>query len=60
MDLQAKSDAPVLQFRQTLPRVVEERSLHLKYLNADQYDRLEDITISVKKMLTALLKKLKT
>ena len=33
---------------------------NLKYLNASQYTELTNITIEVKKMLTSLLKKLKT
>ena len=32
----------------------------LKYLNTDEYTELMDTTIGVKKMLTALLKKLRT
>ena len=32
----------------------------LKYLGSDQYDQLEDIIISVKKMLITLLKRLET
>ena len=32
----------------------------LKYLNSDQYAELTDATIGVKKMLTSLLKKLRT
>ena len=33
---------------------------NLKYLNASQYTELTDTTVRLKKMLTALLKKLKT
>ena len=82
MDLQAKSVAPVLRFRQTSPKVVVERVLltllgffryqwvqpafeteylillahDLKYLDADQYTKLIDTVIHVKRMLINLQK----